>query len=90
MRGDDSWLVYLSLHGGRGIEAAVGDGTYGARDDGDLVDGPCGFLLEELLDDETADVAGAYDCEPSEVRHDTGLVDGWMKRVEHTLMRRAE
>jgi hypothetical protein len=50
-------------------------GTYRTRDDGYLIDGRCRFLLEQFLDDEATDIAGAYDCEPPEVRHD---MDRWM------------
>lgn len=50
----------------------MSDVTYGTRDDGDLVNGPCGFLLEKLLNDEAADVPSACDCETSKVRHNIG------------------
>ena len=48
------------------------NGTYGSGDDGDFVNGSCGFLLEQLLDDEAADVACAYDGKLPEVGHDMG------------------
>ena len=57
------------LGGGKG---AIG--TYGARDDRDVVDGSCGLLLQQLLNDEAADIASAYNCELPEARHDTEML----------------
>jgi hypothetical protein len=54
-------------------------GTYDSCDDGDIVDRPRGFLLEELLDDEVADLAGTDDGEPSEVGHDVIRVGRWTR-----------
>ena len=45
------------------------DETYGACHDNNLLDGTCGLLLEQLLDDEAADIARADDCEFIEARH---------------------
>ena len=45
----------------------LGDVTYGTRDDGDLINDPCGFLLEQLLNDEAANIPSACDCETFEV-----------------------
>lgn len=62
----------------------MGNGTYGSGDDGDFVDGSCGFLLEQLFDDEAADVACAYDCKLPEVGHDMG---GWCVCEEASWVR---
>ena len=56
------------------LEANSTDGTqrdepYGACYDGNLLDGACRLLLEQLLDDEAADIARADDCEFIEARH---------------------
>ena len=55
--------------------------TYGARDDRDVVDGSCGLLLQEFLDDEAANFAGSYNCELPEARHDTETLCGLNKLV---------
>ncbi len=48
----------------------MSNGTYRACDDGDLIDGSCSLLPEQLFGDETADVACAYNGELSKARHD--------------------
>lgn len=54
-------------------------GRYRARDDGNLVNASCSLLLEQLFDDETTDVACAYDGEFLEAGHDMGwCIDEWV------------
>lgn len=53
----------------------MGNGKYWACDDRNLVDVSCCLLLEQLFDNETTDVACAYDGEILEARH--GLVYRW-------------
>jgi hypothetical protein len=50
----------------------VSNGTYWACDDRNLVDTSCCLLLEQLFDNETTDVACAYDGEILEARHYMG------------------
>jgi len=55
--------------------------TYGTRDDDEVVNLPCGFLLEQLLSEVAADVAGTDDCEFLEARHDMIWFGRWVMRM---------
>ena len=78
-------LVFLLVLGGLGkwVETLLADWgkragpTYWTRHDGNFLHGACGFLLEQLFDDEAADVTRAHDCEFLEAR-DVCECDRWI------------